>query len=73
MQKKHRIFIAINLPSDIKKYLAGFEQKFSELPARWTPEDNLHITLLFLGDLTDEELGEVCMAVKSFIVRHQSF
>ncbi len=73
MNKRHRIFIAINLPADVKKYLASFEQKFPELPAKWTPQDNLHITLVFLGDLTDEELGEVCVTAKHVAAGHEGF
>jgi len=73
MNKRHRVFIAINLPEDIKKILSGFEKKWSELPARWVGKDNLHITLVFLGYLTDLELGEVCMAVKVVVKRHNSF
>jgi len=70
MQKRHKVFIAINLPSDVKKFLARYEEKFPDLPAKWTPQDNLHITLVFLGDLTDVELGEVCMAAKEVAVQH---
>lgn len=73
MQKKHRIFIAINLPNDIKRELSLYEHKWPELPAKWTPMDNMHITLEFLGDLTDEELGEVCIVVKEVAQRHSSF
>lgn len=72
MQKRHRIFIAINLPHEIKKALGRYEEKFPELPAKWTPQENLHITLLFLGDLTDIELGEVCMTVKEVAARHEA-
>ena len=73
MNKKHRIFIAINLPEDIKRELSKYQDKWPELPAKWTTKDNLHITLEFLGDLTDEELGEVCVVVKEVAKRHSSF
>jgi 2'-5' RNA ligase len=59
MNKRHRIFIAINLPQDIKEHLAKYH--------------NLHITLVFVGDVTDEELGEVCMAVKEVVKNHAVF
>ena len=72
MKKRHRIFIAINLPGDVRKFLAGYEKKFSTLPAKWTSVDNLHITLVFLGDLTDIELGEVCLIVKEVAERHNT-
>ncbi len=73
MHKRHRIFIAINLPGDVKKFLAGFQKKWPDLPAKWTPEENLHITLLFLGDLTDVELGQVCLDAKEVASRHRAF
>lgn len=72
MKKRHRIFIAINLPGDIKKFLSGYKKKWPKLPAKWTSAENLHITLVFLGDLTDTELGEVCMAVKEVTEKHNS-
>ena len=70
---KRRIFIAINLPNNIKKQLGLYKDKWQDLPARWTSLNNLHITLEFLGDLTDEELGEVCVVVKEVAKRHGSF
>ena len=73
MQKRHRIFISINLPQDIKKQLAGYSKKWAELPAKWTALNNLHITLVFLGDLTEVELGEVCITIKEVIENHNSF
>jgi len=104
MQKKHRIFIAINLPEDVKrglgKYQEKYQNKFTGLfsssekeildldeanvqtrPSaktsgggiKWTTPNNLHITLEFLGDLTDEELGGVCMVVKEVAQKHKSF
>lgn len=72
MQKRHRIFIAINLPHEIKKALGRYEEKFPELPAKWTPQENLHITLLFLGDVTDIELGDICLTAKEVAARHQA-
>lgn len=73
MNKRHKIFIAINLSPEIKRYLAGFGQQLQELPARWTTQENLHITLVFLGDLTNEEIGEVCVTVKQVAAGHEAF
>ncbi len=73
MEKRHRVFIAINLPKEIKKQLADFYDKWPELPAKWTSSDNLHITLEFLGDLTDVEIGDTCEIVKEVAKRHKSF
>ncbi|MCX6718330.1 MAG: RNA 2',3'-cyclic phosphodiesterase [Candidatus Staskawiczbacteria bacterium] len=73
MEKRHRVFIAINLPGEIKKELAGFYDKWPELPAKWTAKDNLHITLEFLGDLTDVEIGDACKITAEVVKRHNSF
>jgi len=73
MEKRHRTFVAINLPEEIKKELFLYSEKWLDLPAKWTDKDNLHITLEFLGALTDEEVGEVCLAVKEVAERHSCF
>jgi len=70
---RHRIFIAINLPEDIKKELSSFQSKWPELPCRWTKKENSHITLMFLGYLSDEELLEVINITKEVASRNQSF
>jgi len=73
VEKRHRIFIAINLPEEIKKKLFNYSEKYPELPCKWTNKNNLHITLEFLGTLTDEEVGEVCVIVKDVAQRHSCF
>jgi len=73
MEKRHRVFVAINLPVEIRKELFSYSEKWIDLPAKWTERDNLHITLEFLGAITDEEVGEVCMVVKEVAERHSIF
>jgi 2'-5' RNA ligase len=53
--------------------LAKHQEKWPELPAKWTVKDNLHITLEFLGDLTDVEIADVCNAVSEVAKKHGSF
>ncbi|MCX6721243.1 MAG: RNA 2',3'-cyclic phosphodiesterase [Candidatus Staskawiczbacteria bacterium] len=57
----------------VKRELAGFYDKWPELPAKWTSKDNLHITLEFLGDLTDVEIGDVCKVVGEVAKKHNGF
>lgn len=73
MEKRHRIFIAINLPAEIKKDLERRQQQWPDLPAKWMQKDSLHITLVFLGDLTDVELADTCEAVKKISELYKSF
>ncbi len=70
---KHRIFIAINFPENIKNKLSSYQEKWPELPIRWTKRENLHITLIFLGYLSNEELLEVCKATKEVTSQNSSF
>jgi len=69
----HRIFIAINLPDHIKEKLVSYQLKWPDLPVRWTKEDNLHITLEFLGNLSDDEVMKVCQDTEEFAKKHKSF
>jgi len=70
---RHRVFVAINLPENIKNKLAEYQEKRPDLPVRWTKKENLHITLIFLGYLIDEELLEVCNITEEIASKNQSF
>ncbi len=70
---RHRIFIAVNLPEDIKTQLSSYQSMWPGLPVRWVKKDNLHITLIFLGYLTDEEIVETCKIVSETTSKHPSF
>ena len=70
---RHRIFIAVNLPKEVRKQLVNYQSKWPELPIKWTKPENLHITLIFLGDVNDLELVETCKISKEIIEQHHSF
>ncbi|MCD6402264.1 RNA 2',3'-cyclic phosphodiesterase [bacterium] len=71
--KKHRVFIAINLPKKIKEKLIKYQTKWPELPIRWTKPENLHITLVFLGYISDKELLDVFQITKEVVNSHKAF
>lgn len=73
LMKPHRIFIAINLPESVKDQLLAYREKWQEIPARWTTKENLHLTLAFLGNTSDQELAKVCDAMKQVGSRHKPF
>jgi 2'-5' RNA ligase len=68
-----RIFIAVNLPKEIKEKLAVFSQKWKDLPAKWVEPENLHLTLIFLGYLKEEKIPKVCQIVKEIASKYQPF
>ncbi|MBU2564208.1 RNA 2',3'-cyclic phosphodiesterase [Patescibacteria group bacterium] len=73
---RRRIFIAINLPENLKKRLREYQEKWIHLDPkfiRWTRSSNLHITLSFLGYLSDDETYEICEIVKKAVKKHEPF
>ena len=61
---RHRIFIAINLPDQIKQQLTALQEKFQSIPAKWVKQNNLHITLAFLGYIAEKDIPEIIIKTK---------
>ncbi len=58
-----RCFIALALPADVEAVLARARETLMSEPwadlVRWVPDENLHVTLHFLGELPVERLAGV--------------
>ncbi|MDZ7377543.1 MAG: 2-oxoacid:acceptor oxidoreductase family protein [candidate division KSB1 bacterium] len=67
------IFNTTMTKEEIKKELSSFTNKWLELPCRWTKKENLHITLMFLGYLSNDELLEVLKITREVASRNQPF
>ncbi|MHB8142729.1 MAG: RNA 2',3'-cyclic phosphodiesterase [Thermoleophilia bacterium] len=54
-----RLFIAVEIPPEVTRRLAGWQQEYlaGDRALRLTPEEQLHITLVFLGHMREKELG----------------
>ncbi len=69
MQKK-RIFIAINLPQgvrdELERHIADLALKVPE-SVRFVALEFLHFTLTFLGDQTDETIGDIVSVMREII------
>ena len=70
-----RSFLAFELPVEIKKTVARVskEVRHSGLDARWVKADNIHLTVIFLGNIRtediesiDEEVRNVCPGYGAF-------
>jgi len=72
---KHRFFIAINIPDDIKIKIDEVLNKLRKFdwPVKWEPQDKLHITLNFLGSVNNDELSLVKDVIKQEIDEMKSF
>ena len=54
----------MNLPESFKKQAKIFREKYDYLPVRWTKEAGLHLTLVFIGYVSDEQILEICRILK---------
>lgn len=76
-----RAFIAIDLPDSIRQTFAREQKRFRVVcrDARWTRPEGIHLTLKFLGQISDAKAGQVVKALQSmerfnsFTVRVQGF
>ncbi len=54
----HRLFVAIDLPEEMKQWVAKLRRE--KIPgARWVPVDQLHLTLRFIGEVDDTTLETI--------------
>ncbi len=60
-----RAFIAIELPESIHEALARAQARFRAVcpDARWTRPEGIHLTLKFLGQISDEQVTQVKRAL----------
>ncbi len=56
-----RLFVAIELPEDIRRRLASMAGGIPS--ARWVSEENLHLTLRFIGEVPEDRLDGICAAL----------
>jgi RNA 2',3'-cyclic 3'-phosphodiesterase len=69
-----RCFIAVDIPADIKSAINGLIRK--DGPAgglRWVPECNMHLTLKFLGDVSDDRAAAIVQKLRDVVSLHSPF
>lgn len=76
-----RAFIAIELPESLHEALAREQSRFRAVcpDARWTRTEGIHLTLKFLGEISDVQVDKVKKALQQlqpfekFVVRAKGF
>ena len=63
-----RVFVALELPEDVRRDLAAWADAAAPRAVRRVPADNLHVTLAFLGS-RDEHAVAACAALLPALVR----
>jgi 2'-5' RNA ligase len=70
-----RTFIAIDLGKELRGRCVTLQETLARAGAdvKWVEAENIHLTLLFLGEVEDRQLPDVCRAVALVAGRHESF
>ena len=70
-----RIFIAIQIPGDIKDYLSDVQEILRENSnkGRFTPKENIHLALRFIGEVGDDELHKLKRAMDEVAADKRNF
>jgi len=72
-----RAFIAIDLSPEIRRMLEQVTRQLKErlagVPIRWVPAENIHLTLMFLGDVSVKNLEILTKVLQNEVSSHQSF
>jgi 2'-5' RNA ligase len=70
-----RTFIAVDLGQQLRDRCAAMQENLTRLGAevKWVEHDNLHVTLLFLGEVDERDVPPVCAAVAAACAGHEQF
>ncbi len=72
---KARTFIAVELPSDIRHSILGLRDQLrgQTRGLRWVNEDNLHLTIRFLGNVEESKIARIEKALRPKLEIFPSF
>jgi 2'-5' RNA ligase len=67
-----RLFLAINVPGDVRRlaYDAAAPLRTAAPAVHWVAEQNLHLTLKFLGEVPEGRVAEIVPALRDAVGRH---
>jgi 2'-5' RNA ligase len=72
-----RAFIAIDLSADIQRRLdevaQNYKTQLTNIPIRWVAAKNIHLTLIFLGDVSLSNLDILTDMIQAEISGHRQF
>jgi 2'-5' RNA ligase len=70
-----RLFISVNMAEPVRSSLAGVQNRLKKSGAdvKWVEEQNLHLTLKFLGDTDAGRLGLIQERLKAAVAGINSF
>ena len=73
--KTIRSFLAIELDNDLVPGILDVQKEFKKTNAnvKYVPEENMHFTLKFFGNIDEEMVDDIALAVEKVIKNYSSF
>jgi RNA 2',3'-cyclic 3'-phosphodiesterase len=72
-----RTFIAVDLPSELKKKIdeicTFFRQKTPERALKWVSAEHLHLTIKFIGEINESKIVQVKDAMEHALIHQTTF
>jgi 2'-5' RNA ligase len=68
-----RLFIAVNLPDDLRGKLVSVQEQLPRHGLKLVEPENLHLTLKFLGEVSEDAVSEVGCAMTEAVADQASF
>jgi 2'-5' RNA ligase len=70
-----RTFLAIDLGQSVRDRCVSLQETLARtgVEVKWVEEENLHVTLLFLGEVDEREVPALCKAVADTCTQHDVF
>jgi RNA 2',3'-cyclic 3'-phosphodiesterase len=70
-----RVFIAVDIGKELRARCVTLQETLSRAAddVKWVEAKSMHLTLLFLGEVDDRTLPDVCRAVALVAGRHEGF
>lgn len=70
-----RTFIAVDLSDGVKNRLTALQEQLGRSGGgvKWTRTENMHLTLLFLGEVEELEVVSICRVVQQRARKHAPF
>jgi 2'-5' RNA ligase len=70
-----RSFIGVEVGDEIRRKAVALQQQLARTGAgvKWVEPDNLHITLLFLGEVEDRDLPKLCKVIENTARKGSAF
>ncbi|HZK18036.1 MAG TPA: RNA 2',3'-cyclic phosphodiesterase [Clostridia bacterium] len=65
--RKIRLFLAVNLPDEVKKNISGLRESLANVPldSTWVKEENLHLTIKFFGEVNVDLVSAIVATIQS--------